>query len=197
MLFEIFLRHFPFWDVAFALPYCPGAAAKHSSRTKKIKFNSFSHWIFFSACLEDSTSEGVVSCFSSGSLLVSIKNTTVPTTLFSFPLLLNRSKFWWKGKEQSKVIGQGWPKSITSRANPLSSLLPEATIWGVWNKQSHCKTNCCKTEDCCRKELHQIHPAAPSCPISNSIFCKDPMNSELRALGGQEIIRHQREERTW
>lgn len=108
-----------------------------------------------------STLEGVVICFSSGSLLVSVKNTIIPTTLFSFPSLLDRSNFWWKGKEQRKVIGQGWSKSITSRANPLNSLLPEATIWGVWDKQSHCKTNCCETEGCCQKELHPIHPTAP------------------------------------
>lgn len=58
-------------------------------------------------------------------------------------------------------------------AKPVKSLLPEATIWGMWNKQSNCKTKRYKDGWPVVKELHEViqqHHFVPSAVSSVSIL---------------------------
>lgn len=156
-------------------------AAKHSSKSKQITFNSFSHYLFslhvwdtlplWGKCCGDQLPLVLSLCLFQSK----IKHSPLP-----LPLLLSRSDFWWEGKEQrshrptlAKVNDLRQTHSAPSYQKPQ---FEGCGISKVTAKQT------ARKRANGWKELHQIHPTAQFSPISKNLFCRDPMNSQLIAI---------------
>lgn len=111
-------------------------------------------------------------------LLVSVKNITLPITVFSFPLLL-RNNFWWEAKEQRSHRPTVAKVNDLGQTQAPSYQKPQFEGCGI-NKVTAKQTATRRANH--RMELHHIHLTAPFCPISEKLFCRDSMISELLAI---------------